>query len=103
MGTYMSDSISVSEPLPRIENSDYTRRDFVRLAAAAGIAAGAATKTWAAETRDGIPYRTLGSTGERVSLIGLGGSHIGRQKDEKESIEIILSIPRGCTPEPAGQ
>src|SRR4029077_9387298 len=34
-------------------------------------------------------YRPLGRTGEQVSLIGLGGHHIGRQKDEKESIAII--------------
>jgi len=34
-------------------------------------------------------YRPLGRTGEQVSLIGLGGHHIGRQKEEKESIAII--------------
>lgn len=34
-------------------------------------------------------YRPLGQTGELVSMIGVGGHHIGRQKDEKESIEII--------------
>src|SRR5437870_12933599 len=34
-------------------------------------------------------YRALGRTGEQVSLIGLGGHHIGRQKDEKDSIQII--------------
>jgi aryl-alcohol dehydrogenase-like predicted oxidoreductase len=34
-------------------------------------------------------YRQLGRTGEQVSVIGLGGHHIGRQKEEKESIEII--------------
>jgi predicted aldo/keto reductase-like oxidoreductase len=38
---------------------------------------------------EGIPYRTLGRTGERVSIIGLGGAHIGRQADERESIRII--------------
>jgi aryl-alcohol dehydrogenase-like predicted oxidoreductase len=36
-----------------------------------------------------IPYRLLGSTGEMVSVIGLGGAHIGLQADEKESIAII--------------
>src|SRR5947209_11762056 len=39
--------------------------------------------------RGGMRYRPLGSTGEEVSLIGLGGHHIGRQKEEKESIAII--------------
>jgi aryl-alcohol dehydrogenase-like predicted oxidoreductase len=43
-----------------------------------------------------MPYRPLGSTGEMVSLIGLGGAHIGIQSDEKESIAIIrTSIDNG--------
>jgi aryl-alcohol dehydrogenase-like predicted oxidoreductase len=40
-------------------------------------------------TRGDMRYRQLGRTGEEVSLIGLGGHHIGRQKEERESIEII--------------
>jgi predicted aldo/keto reductase-like oxidoreductase len=40
------------------------------------------------ETPD-MRYRPLGRTGEEVSVIGLGGHHIGRQKDEKDSIQII--------------
>jgi aryl-alcohol dehydrogenase-like predicted oxidoreductase len=35
-------------------------------------------------------YRTLGSTGEKVSAIGIGGSHIGLNGvDEPLSIRII--------------
>jgi len=37
----------------------------------------------------GIPYRTLGRTGEEISIVGLGGAHIGMQDDEKDSIQII--------------
>jgi aryl-alcohol dehydrogenase-like predicted oxidoreductase len=36
-------------------------------------------------------YRALGRTGEQISAIGLGGHHIGRQKEEQESIKIIRS------------
>src|SRR5438309_6259962 len=36
-------------------------------------------------------YRTLGRTGEQVSLIGLGGYHIGSPKEEQEGIRIIRS------------
>ncbi len=36
-----------------------------------------------------IPYRMLGRTGEKVSIVGLGGFHIGTQQDEKDSIQII--------------
>ncbi len=37
----------------------------------------------------GIPYRALGSTGEQVSLVGLGGFHIGIQPTEDESVRLI--------------
>src|SRR5437868_2754568 len=36
-------------------------------------------------------YRKLGRTGERVSLVGLGGYHIGVPKDEQEGTNIIRS------------
>jgi aryl-alcohol dehydrogenase-like predicted oxidoreductase len=36
-----------------------------------------------------IPNRVLGSTGEKVSIIGLGGAHLGLTKSEKESIAIV--------------
>ena len=51
--------------------------------------------SWAAENRNGIPYRALGHTGEKVSIIGLGGYHIGMQSDEQESIRIIRTAIDG--------
>jgi predicted aldo/keto reductase-like oxidoreductase len=39
--------------------------------------------------RGEMRYRPLGRTGEEVSVIGLGGHHIGRQKRERDSIQII--------------
>jgi aryl-alcohol dehydrogenase-like predicted oxidoreductase len=48
--------------------------------------------------RGEMRYRPLGHTGEEVSLIGLGGLHIGLQKEEKESIRIIrAAIDAGVT------
>jgi aryl-alcohol dehydrogenase-like predicted oxidoreductase len=45
-----------------------------------------------------MSYRKLGSTGERVSAIGLGGYHIGVPKDDSEGIRIIRSaVDRGIT------
>src|ERR1044071_9363226 len=41
------------------------------------------------DTRNGIPYRRLGRTREMVSLIGVGGYHLGRQADEQETIRIV--------------
>ena len=42
-----------------------------------------------------IPYRLLGRTGERVSIVGLGGYHIGIQKGEQESIRLIRTAIDG--------
>jgi aryl-alcohol dehydrogenase-like predicted oxidoreductase len=43
-----------------------------------------------------IPHRMLGRAGEKVSLVGLGGYHIGLQKDEQESIRIVrTAIDKG--------
>jgi predicted aldo/keto reductase-like oxidoreductase len=48
--------------------------------------------------KDGMPYRNLGRTGEWVSLIGLGGFHIGMTEDEQESIRIVRkAIDNGIT------
>jgi aryl-alcohol dehydrogenase-like predicted oxidoreductase len=36
-----------------------------------------------------MPYRTLGRTGEKVSLVGLGGFHAGNPKDDQAAIRLI--------------
>jgi aryl-alcohol dehydrogenase-like predicted oxidoreductase len=74
------------------------RREFVKMALAAGAALAAGPQLWAAETQNEIPLRPLGRTGEKVSAIGLGGYHVGIQDDEQLSIRIIRSaIDRGIT------
>jgi aryl-alcohol dehydrogenase-like predicted oxidoreductase len=46
----------------------------------------------AAAEMNGIPYRPLGRTGEKVSCIGLGGFHLGKKEiTEKEAIKLIHS------------
>jgi aryl-alcohol dehydrogenase-like predicted oxidoreductase len=48
--------------------------------------------------RGDMLYRRLGTTREEVSVIGLGGHHIGLQKDEKDSVAIIrAAIDAGIT------
>src|SRR5258708_22136312 len=75
-----------------------SRRSFVKSAAAAAVLGTASPHTLMAETKEGMPQRALGRTGEKVSAIGLGGYHIGKQADEAESITIIRSaIDRGLT------
>lgn len=76
-----------------------SRREFLKSAVAATVVAGAISQARAAETKEGMPYRALGRTGVKVSVIGLGGYHIGKKEiDEAESIRIIRSaIDRGIT------
>ena len=73
------------------------RRSFVRnsMLSAAALAQSISHLTALAEqvaqTRDsnGMLYRTLGKTGERVSVIGLGGYHIGKPSlSEEDSIAL---------------
>ncbi len=66
------------------------RREFIKTATATAVASVITYKTAYAESKDGIPYRVLGHTGERLSLIGIGGHHIGRSAvPEKIGIQII--------------
>ncbi|MDE3150447.1 MAG: aldo/keto reductase [Acidobacteriota bacterium] len=82
------------------------RRDFLKTATAAASAAAAeqllaSALPAAAKTpqSNGMIYRTLGRTGERVSSIGLGGYHIGKPSlSEEESIQLVRqAIDRGIT------
>jgi aryl-alcohol dehydrogenase-like predicted oxidoreductase len=71
------------------KNTSVTRREFLEMGVAASLAVGTENIAWAANTKAEVPRRTLGRTGEKVSMVGLGGYHIGSQKDEQESIRII--------------
>ena len=75
-----------------------SRRSFMMAAAGATFVAGVSPETLMAETKEGVPIRALGRTGEKVSAIGLGGYHIGKQPDESDSITIIRkAIDGGIT------
>jgi aryl-alcohol dehydrogenase-like predicted oxidoreductase len=70
-------------------DSGISRRGFLGFAVASIFLAHADQQSPRSEARNGIPYRTLGRTREKVSLIGLGGYHLGKQADPQESIRII--------------
>src|ERR1700732_1900181 len=80
----------VSAPTPYDASGDsMSRRGFLGLAAASILLAHAGRQSLRSDSRKGIPYRTLGRSGEKVSVIGLGGYHIGSQSDPQESVRII--------------
>lgn len=65
------------------------RREFIRNTAAgmAGLSLVGLTSSF---TKDGVPYRRLGKTGMDVSLIGVGGAHIGnRDITDETSVKLI--------------
>lgn len=78
----------------------HTRREFLADTLSGAVTAGVGL----AGLRPGtilaagpeIPRRTLGKTGEKVSLVCLGGYHIGVPKDPAEGIRIIeAAVDRG--------
>lgn len=80
------------------------RRDFLRTASIAASAAATVQMFSAllsaeetAPAANGMIYRTLGRTGERVSAIGLGGYHMARPGlDEETSIRVMhAAVDRG--------
>jgi predicted aldo/keto reductase-like oxidoreductase len=69
--------------------SPVTRRQFLETAAGASIFASFPSDSAAAGAKGEFPRRTLGRTREKISAIGLGGYHLGKQPDPQESIRII--------------
>ena len=64
------------------------RREFVKLSLTTALVSGVSQSVFGEKT-SAMQYRTLGHTGEKVSIVGLGGYHIGMQKDVSESVRII--------------
>lgn len=83
--------------------SQMDRRDFVKtvaVSAGTAVAQHLLSPMLSADTtpgNNGMIYRTLGRTGERVSLVGLGGWHIGPPSvPERDSLQLIRqAIDRG--------
>ncbi len=86
-------SVRSKPPVPEevLANHDpgFSRREFLGMTAASLLMAGTLSGSAAADRKNGIPYRPLGRTGEKVSVIGLGGYHLARQSTTEESIRII--------------
>jgi uncharacterized protein len=84
-----SDRSPWQNTMPANHDPAVSRREFLGMTAASLLMAGSLSGAAKPDTRNGMPYRTLGRTGEKVSVIGLGGYHLGNQSDPEESIRII--------------
>jgi aryl-alcohol dehydrogenase-like predicted oxidoreductase len=79
-----------------------TRREFLMQSVVAGAAIGALgddiVASQAPAGKSGLPTRALGRTGERVSILCLGGWHIGAVKDPNDAIRIMqAAVDEGLT------
>ena len=75
-----------------LPGSGFSRRQFLEAATAASLLATFPGLASGGERTQAVPLRSLGRTGERVSCIGLGGYHLGKQDlEESESIRIVRS------------
>lgn len=65
------------------------RRDFLRKSAVVSFAASLSPQVSRASDQP-VPRRTLGRTGEKVSIVGIGGYHLGAPSvEEQEAIRIV--------------
>ena len=79
---------------------DESRREFLQAGVAATAAAALGGLATADEKKpgDGLPTRPLGKTGVNVSILCLGGWHIGDVKDKDEAVKIMhAAIDEGVT------
>src|ERR1700730_1010449 len=65
------------------------RRDFLKKSAVVSFAAALHPQLSRASDQP-VPRRTLGRTGEKVSMVGIGGYHLGSPSvEEQEAIRIV--------------
>jgi aryl-alcohol dehydrogenase-like predicted oxidoreductase len=75
-----------------------TRRDFLRHTAFGLCAGSILRQTLSASNQTAIPTRPLGNTGIKVSILGLGGYHIGTIREDDRSVHLIrTAIDQGVT------
>ena len=84
----------MSDSSPRDKRgATFTRRQFLALTVAGASIAAASLPSVANAATDGpadkMQYRVLGRTGEKVSIVGVGGAHIGMRVDEDDAVRIV--------------
>ena len=85
----------MTQPTPNLD-----RRTFLQAGAAGLAAASLVASAQAAQDKSpgGIPLRPLGRTGEKVTMIGLGGFHAAVPEPESDSLRLIQrTVDEGIT------
>ncbi|MBN1844999.1 MAG: aldo/keto reductase [Sedimentisphaerales bacterium] len=93
-----------------MRHESVNRREFLRQSAAGvlavSLASGATTTATAADAAGAagavqerpLPLRPLGKTGEKISMLGLGGHHVGQVRSDQEAIRLVqTAIDMGVT------
>jgi predicted aldo/keto reductase-like oxidoreductase len=90
--------LNEGDAMTQCENN---RREFLQATLASAAALGVTAEVTAQQDEGagkGLPTRPLGKTGIRVSILCLGGWHIGSVKDDSEAIKIMhAAIDEGMT------
>src|SRR5690606_16186473 len=74
---------------PSGEVMEPSRRGFLLGTSAAAALGQSVVAQTSSASATGMPTRPLGRTGQRVSVLGLGGCHIGAIKDEAQAIRLM--------------
>jgi predicted aldo/keto reductase-like oxidoreductase len=78
-------------------NEGTTRRGFLGALATTALAEEVVAQTSSASAT-GLPTRVLGRTDVRVSILGIGGAHAARSKDDGECVRLIqTALDEGMT------
>src|SRR3954462_12906651 len=83
---------------PRSDRREFLQSSLAGAAALAAAQGGQGAGGGAEQPGAGLPTRPLGKTGEKVSLLCLGGWHIGSVKEDAEAVKIMhAAIDEGIT------
>lgn len=86
MKDYMEESHNTP---PDSNRNSLNRRKFIKLSGGAAVVVAVPTLGKGMSTAD-MPMRTLGKTGEKISMLTIGGYHVGiPEVSEEQSVEII--------------
>jgi predicted aldo/keto reductase-like oxidoreductase len=87
----------MTEPTPTPNRREFLHTGAAGLAAAS-IAMSPALATAQEKSYGGIPLRALGKTGEKVTMIGLGGFHASVPESEADAVRLIQrAVDEGIT------